>query len=394
MESSQYYYLKLNKYLLCCVGQWPYQTPLEKILVGSVFLPIAGFQVMFQTWGMIASLIFDDFNAFVEDFSPGLISYMCFMKYFNFFNRQSIKTLLDTMQEDWKLYTKSKEEYDIMCKHYALGKRVTFLYTVSIFGTMGPYMFVQPIVNVFKKFGLVNGTIVRELMFRYDYFMNVEKYYYPLLLHTMTGTVTFILMVVACDSMIVLFIRHECGLCEILGSRLRNIVESDNMDIELNPDKHDDKAYQTVKSCAILHKHILHFGNTIEEMNTMSSFLQIGFNMIGMSFTQFQAIANLDDPNMAVRFIPFSMCLYCILLLSSLPGQQLSDCTGSIFVNTLENKWYQSSIQARKILHIILLKSMQPMRLTAGKLYILDLQNFTAVLKASFSYCMVLCSFK
>lgn len=48
MDSSQYRYLKYNKYLLCCVGQWPYQTPLEKILIGSVFLPIAAFQLIFQ----------------------------------------------------------------------------------------------------------------------------------------------------------------------------------------------------------------------------------------------------------------------------------------------------------------------------------------------------------
>lgn len=48
MESSQYQYLKLNKYLLCCVGQWPYQTPLEKLLIGIVFLPIAVGQATFQ----------------------------------------------------------------------------------------------------------------------------------------------------------------------------------------------------------------------------------------------------------------------------------------------------------------------------------------------------------
>lgn len=48
MESSQYQYLKLNKYLLCCVGQWPYQTPLEKVLIGIVFLPIAVGQAAFQ----------------------------------------------------------------------------------------------------------------------------------------------------------------------------------------------------------------------------------------------------------------------------------------------------------------------------------------------------------
>lgn len=82
---------------------------------------------------------------------------------------------------------------------------------------MGPFMFVHPTINALKKLGVINGTVQREIMFRYDYFINVEKYYYPLLLHSIAGTVTFILMVVACDSMVVLFIRHECGLCEILG---------------------------------------------------------------------------------------------------------------------------------------------------------------------------------
>jgi len=41
--------------------------------------------------------------------------------------------------------------------------------------------------------------------------------------------------------------------------------------------------------------------------------------------------------------------------------------------------WYASSLSVRKIISIMLLRSYAPIRITAGKLYTLNLENFSAV---------------
>lgn len=44
-----------------------------------------------------------------------------------------------------------------------------------------------------------------------------------------------------------------------------------------------------------------------------------------------------------------------------------------------DGKWYQSSLRVKKIITIMLLRSYVPIRITAGKLYTLNLENFAAV---------------
>lgn len=48
MDSTQYEYLRLNKYLLFTIGIWPYQTTLQRSLVAIVFIPIIVAQVILQ----------------------------------------------------------------------------------------------------------------------------------------------------------------------------------------------------------------------------------------------------------------------------------------------------------------------------------------------------------
>ncbi|XP_054014799.1 uncharacterized protein LOC128895871 [Hylaeus anthracinus] len=396
MESSQYKYLRVNKFFLYFIGQWPYQTMLEKILVGVLFIPTIAIQTILQGGGMFGGLNVGDIDVFMEGFAPFIISWMCIAKFVNFiFNGKQMRNLLNIMRDDWRIYSVASNELDILERHYAVGKRITFNYAASLFGSMTPFMMVPSLLNVADALGFYNLSGERPLMFRVEYFVDAETYYYPVLIHSYFGTVAFIMIVVACDSMIVLYVQHECGLCEILGDRLRKIVEDKGIrDIELYPDKREDTPYQNVRTCSMLHKHIIQFGRSIEDANTVSLFFQLGFNLVGVSFTQFQAAVNLDTPNKSLRYASFTMCLLSILLLDSWRGQQLMDSTDRIFEYTTSGKWYQSSINSRKLLHVMLAKSVTPIKVTAGKLYTLNLENFTSVLRTSFSYCMVLCSFQ
>ncbi|XP_078037106.1 uncharacterized protein LOC144470122 isoform X2 [Augochlora pura] len=395
MEASQYEYLKINKYLLYCIGQWPHQTLWSKILVGIVILPIIVTQTLFQVGGVIAAQRAGDIDAFAEGFAPSLISFFCIAKYTNFFNRDAMKGLLIVIQNDWRECMKSKEEFEILSNQYALGRRTTIRYTATIYGFMMPFMLMPTILTVINKLNAVNGTYERLLMFRVESFLDVEKYYLPLAVHNYVCTITFINIAVSCDSMIVQFVRHECGLCQIFGRRLQHILENNNnLDIELYPNKRDDVAYQTLKSCAKLHKHIFEFAQTLESTCTISYFFQLGFNMVSVSFTQFQAIVNLDSPSKSFGYASLSGCMLSSLLFLSLPAQHFTDAIECIYDYLCLGKWYQFSLSARKLLHIMLTKSIRRVELTAGKIYVFNLMNYSSVLQTSFSYCMVLCSFQ
>ncbi|XP_076161449.1 uncharacterized protein LOC143143725 [Ptiloglossa arizonensis] len=395
MERSQYEYLRINKFFLRSIGRWPYQALLEKILIGILFIPTVSLQVVLQGGELITALNVNDIDAFAEGFATFAISLMCLVKFFNFMiNSEQMRNILDMMRDDWKIYSVSSKEFEILCQHYAVGKRITYNYAASIYGSLTPFMMVPSVLNAADSLGFYNLSGERPLMFRVDHFVDADKYYYPLLIHSYLGTLGFIAIVVACDTMLVLNVQHECGLCEILGRRLQNFVESDNADIDFHLEKRHDISYNNSRTCVILHKHIIDFGKIMDDANTVSFFFQLGLTLIGISFTQFQAIINMRTPNKALRFISFTICILSILFLSSWQGQHLSDSTDRIYEYTVSGKWYYSSISSRKLLTVMLAKSIVPIKMTAGKLYTLNLENFTSVLRTSFSYCMVLCSFQ
>ncbi|XP_034186978.1 uncharacterized protein LOC117607417 [Osmia lignaria lignaria] len=380
MDSAQYKYLRNCKYYLCIIGLWPYQTFLQKFLVRIIYIPIIATQVILQGGGLVAASVASDTESFLEGFAPFIISLMCLAKYINFiYNYDQMKRLLDIMQEDWKIYKKFDKEYDIIRQQYAEGNRIVTNFGGLLFGMITPFAGMSCILNAADALGLYNLNGERPLTFRIEHFVDVDKYYYILLVHSYIGTIAYAAIVVAVDSVIIIFVIHECGLCEILRYKLENCVETDSMDIDLHPDKQEDMWYQNAKSCVKLHKHIIEFADIIENANTMSYFFQLGFNMICVSFTQFQAIVHLSAPNKALQYVSLTISLLCDLLFVSWPGQRLIDYTERIFEHTTNNKWYQSSINTRTLLRIMLLKSITTPKLTACKLYTLNMENFSTV---------------
>lgn len=103
----------------------------------------------FQGGGMITAITANDIDSLLEGFAPFMISLMCLAKYINFFYnfkqvslpslRKSLvskltltftwitqmKRLLDIMREDWEIYKKLRNEYDLLCEQYAIGKKIT-----------------------------------------------------------------------------------------------------------------------------------------------------------------------------------------------------------------------------------------------------------------------------
>ncbi|XP_050445500.1 uncharacterized protein LOC126848563 isoform X2 [Cataglyphis hispanica] len=290
MDSVQGQYMRINQMLMCFIGQWPYQETWEKFLIQIFFVPAVFSQAVIQGGGMITAWFANDTDAFMESSSPFVISLMCICKHINYtYNHEQMKRLMIIMAKDWNIYSKYSYEYDILCKSYAMGRKVTIAYAVSLYGSMTPFLVVPVLINTASYMGLYNISDGRLLMFRTEYFIDSQKYYYPLLVHSYIGTLGFVTIVVAIDSMLVFYIQHECGMCEILGYRLARIIDTATLDINLYPgNKEEIASYRNAKNCVIMHNHIIEYAKHLENANTTSYFFRLGFNMMGMTFTIFQ----------------------------------------------------------------------------------------------------------
>jgi hypothetical protein len=48
MDSVQARYMRINQFLMCLIGQWPYQDNWEKVLIQLVFVPAVFSQAIIQ----------------------------------------------------------------------------------------------------------------------------------------------------------------------------------------------------------------------------------------------------------------------------------------------------------------------------------------------------------
>ncbi|XP_034938351.1 odorant receptor 9a-like [Chelonus insularis] len=396
METTPDYHYRYNRFFLTSIGQWPYLSPIYKVsnLILTIFF--IGSLGYLQIGGMITAWI--DVPVFLESVPPTLIDLMCYVKLANFiYNADKMKKLLDLIYDDWNTFN-DKKEREILNEWAENSKKNTIFYAGALYGSMAVFM-LGPLLPMFMKLmpeGLLpldaNFTETKLLMFNVKYIVDTEKYYYSLLIHSYFGALGYLTVAVAIDSMFMVYVQHACAVFCIIGYRLKQLVDNDNVDINFYPSIQNDKSYHRIVECIVTHTKVLQYAQLIESANSLSFLFQLGLNMVCISFTGFQASTKLDRPEEAVRFASFTVTQLFHLFFESWPSQRLADESIRISEYLTESHWYLTSIKSRKLLQIFILKTTQPCVLTAGSLYILNLENFSAVVRTSMSYFTVLCS--
>nr|QNL15004.1 olfactory receptor 60 [Aulacocentrum confusum] len=336
-----------------------------------------------KTGGMIAAWC--DPPIFMESIAPVLISLMCVVKFINFiYNSEKMKALLDTLNADWASLT-DENELKILNRWALDSRKNTIFYAGAVYGSMAPFM-LGPLVPLAVKMlpdGLLpmNMTMSQPLMFHVEYLIDADLYYLPLVIHSYFGTWTYITVVVAIDSMFMVYVQHACAIFDLIGYRLAHLVTSKDILVNIKPKIIDDKAYERVVQCIIRHSETLKYAQMIESANSLSFLLQLMINMITISFTSFQAATKLNRPDEAFRYASFTIAQTFHLFFESWPSQRLADESARICEYTTRSLWYLTSLRSRKVLQLLIMRSLQPCQLTAGGFYNLNLENFSSVIK-------------
>ncbi|XP_057338905.1 odorant receptor 13a-like [Microplitis mediator] len=396
MDKSLDSFLRINRLFLSSLGQWPQQEQISKIftLINAVFFLVT--QAYFQTGGMIAAQC--DQPIFMESIAPVLISFMCLVKFVNFnYNADKMRKLLEIIQADWSSINEV-EELKILNSWAKDSKKNTIMYAGALYGTMAPFM-LGPLVPIFCKLmpvGILpaNSSIVLEkpVLFHVEYFYDLEKYYYPLLIHSYFGTMAYLTVAVAIDSMFMVYVQHACAIFAIIGNRLEHLADDSSINFYYSPHISNDEPYKRMIECIVQHSKALEYARMIQSANSLSFFFQLGFNMLTITFSGFQAATKLDRPDEAFRYAGFTITQTFHLFFQSWPSQRLADESARISETTTRCAWYLTSMRSRKLLQLFIMRSSVPCQLTAGSFYTLNMQNFSAVVRTSMSYFTVLTS--
>ncbi|XP_035741916.1 uncharacterized protein LOC118450330 [Vespa mandarinia] len=385
MDIFEKRFYKLNYRLLSFLGLWPYEkSRLSRVcLINVVILSINMTQVL--------KLCTSDgnFDVMKEVIPFWATSLNVVIKYYTFdLSVLDIKLLMDNMILDWNMW-KSKEEIDIMKKFAHLGRMYTLGYTIYIYIFMSLFLlvtFIPPLMDVIMP---LNESRHMELPVVGEYFLDEKKHFYLIYCHMAVTITISITVLIATDTQLMVFCCHVSGTFAVVGFRLEHFLKNDVTLDELS-DLQRKECYKHVSLSIKGHKRALEFVKRMESLFSYSLLMQCGLNIVCMSICLYQIIKLYDNSVETIKFIAFFIGELFHLFVASLSGQTIIDYSSEVYFKAYSGFWYESPMEVRKLLILIMRRSLEPSRLTAGDIFIYCLDGFATIVQTSTSYFMVL----
>ncbi|EZA48273.1 hypothetical protein X777_14073 [Ooceraea biroi] len=391
---SRYY--MVPRFFMTLTGLWPYHPILNRclrfvpifILCSSILLP----QFLYISTMTDTDDLFECMPpiAFTIIFSLKLAMIMV--------NTKKIKACLKTIEDDWLSLTDSEKA--ILQRHAIYGQYLTIFYAVFMQLTGFLYMLKSIVLILIEDTSNSTRLAVTKLPFRVEYGHTIDQHFYPILVHCYMTVFSHVTATVAVDTMYYTLIQHACGMFSIVGQSLERISQNSNADFNLKPDKTTDSDYRKALGCLRRHLHVIELAELIESTFTNIFLVSISLNMIGGSICGMQVLIHLNDTK--DKTAPFTIYVAISRYIAQLvhlflqfwQAQYLLDCSTIPYESICRVNWYYTSERCRKILLLIMIRTILPCRITAGKLVTLSIESFGVVLKTSISYFMVLRSFQ
>ncbi|KAL6425644.1 hypothetical protein ACFW04_009635 [Cataglyphis niger] len=306
-----------------------------------------------------------------------------------------IKDLTQHLFSDWKTL-KTAEEYKIMKSYAENSRRFSLVYTVYAFITVFIFMSMSLIPYILDVIMPLNESRPVLPPYKGYYFVDIREYFFQIYWHSIIAWEIIITGVIAHDCMFVTYVEHVCSMFAIAGFRYEHLFynHKEKTETALNADESDidDKINRYDKRIAFLvysHLKALEYAHLIEDIFTKPFALQMLIVTIGMSVSLLQ-ITQQDDILETIKYIFYVFGQLVHLFCLSFEGQKLIDHSLQMHDKIYNSSWYKTSVKLQKLIILVMMKSLQPCFLTAGKIYIFSLENFTMVLQTSMSYFTVL----
>ncbi|XP_076548111.1 uncharacterized protein LOC117605735 [Osmia lignaria lignaria] len=326
-------YLKVTKIFANLAGTWPYQRPLSKLIIiiisSLITIPAIYTQVLIE-----ARILF----FFKQNGNTRKTNQFFHLR----FEGEDLKLLLDGMYEDWTV-NKSKEEIVIMKTYAERATYFTSFYAITAIFTTVFFINMPLISRILDKLIPLNES--RDPLYMYEpyYGWDEEKYFYVTVTHMSIFVILILFVFTAVDTIFIYFVQHACGLLEVSGHRFKHAIED-------------------FSSCE---KKIM---DPAQELSIME--------------------INGDT----------ECCFHCVFLFvqlmhmffTVLQGQFVINAIDDVYDHIYEALWYNVPPKTQALYLLALRRTLTPPEISAAGVVTFNLQSFSAIIKTSVSYFMVL----
>ncbi|XP_076479271.1 odorant receptor 13a-like [Bombus vancouverensis nearcticus] len=385
-------YVFINQLVLKFVGLYPISIVRYVICISCIMLIIIPQITMIYTnW--------NDLNIVMEIGSTLLTISLAMLKSAIWmFNRKNLELFIEFMLTDyWKIIEANVFEY---LKKYALyAKTITKGYLISMCNAL-LFFFSLPIIEILITKHEDSDNFTMNFPFAASY--PVAFYKFPLYeiayASQILATSICCLVMLATDGLIATALLHTCGHFAVLRKNVKQLdsyiyritrLKTNSKHINANLYEIKIQIIHVIKH----HQVVLWFCDNMEKNFHLILFLQAMISSLLICFVGFQVSATLMEQSKMIKFASHLIVAFFQLLLFCFPGDMLIQESFSISTAVYSIQWSQLATFIKDEMCMIIVRSQRPSYITAGKLYIMHLENFTAILSTAFSYFMMLQSF-
>ncbi|XP_050445549.1 odorant receptor 13a-like [Cataglyphis hispanica] len=387
---SRYY--TIPRFYMTLAGLWPYHS------IGNRYLHfVPTFTICFVIF--IPQLLYvhiamTDIDDLFECVPTMLITIIFSFKLASLMaNSKKVKICLKTIEDDW-LSLSTDDEKAILQQQAAYGRCLTIFY--AMFMQLTGFLYILKSIVLILIDDTSNSTklaVTKKLPFRVEYGHKIDQYFYLILVHNYLTVFSHVTATVATDTLYFTLIQHACGMFSVVGHSLERIGKNSSDNFDLKPNKIKDINYSKVLSCLRKHLHVIEFAELIESTFVNIFLVSVSLNMIGGSICGIQVLINLNDAKDIIAPLAIYIAQLIHLFLQFWQAQFLLDYSVLPYESICKANWYYTSNRCRKLLLLIMSRTVVPCRITAGKVVTLSIESFSVVLKTSMSYFTMLRSF-
>ncbi|KAF7385894.1 hypothetical protein HZH66_011736 [Vespula vulgaris] len=233
----------------------------------------------------------------------------------------------------------------------------------------------------------LNETRPRELPIPAVFFFDHEKYFFYMILIAFFVTTVVGAISMAFYPLILICMKHICGLFQIAGYLFENIINEEN-EGDLND---AEQLYARVVHSVKCHKRAINFANLVNSYYEWNLFFQFVLTFVMLAIEIFIILTldmteqNFDE---IVTYVFYVFAVMVFVFFTGHIGQLVIDYSADVFNKAYATPWYLLPIKTRKLFYLVMMRSIKPCYISVGCIQFLSYELLMSTLQKSASYAM------
>ncbi|XP_070491031.1 odorant receptor 94b-like [Chironomus tepperi] len=201
------------------------------------------------------------------------------------------------------------------------------------------------------------------------------------------------------------FFSMGAGLLEELGARIANIETELKEKITIEnglmyhktEKEHDNETVKELKKCIIIHAKIKKFLEAAQSLVSPIIYIQVVISTAVICMTCYtismfssRQFSSYESVWAVLRQITYMMPMGLQIFIPCYFGNEIMIAAEKFSLEIFHSKWYDGSIEYRKIFKTLLTNASQPLVMISGVLFKVTLENFVVIAQLTYKYYAVM----